>query len=208
MKQNKIFRVLIYVRGFRGGRILELSDEKIINLCLQNDIDGFNSLYSKYEKYIYRLCYYYTNSKEDSLDLLQDIYIKIYKAISTFDNKRPLIPWIKKISINTCQNYIRDNKNNLGNKALSNNIDIINLQSNSDIEDIVEFIDTKKALVDAIRLLPEDIKSVVILRHVENLSYKEISEYMSIPIGTVKTYLFRGRKQIKDYLKKEGIWEV
>ncbi|WP_243098140.1 RNA polymerase sigma factor [Serpentinicella alkaliphila] len=187
---------------------MELSDEKIINLCLQNDIDGFNSLYSKYEKYIYRLCYYYTNSKEDSLDLLQDIYIKIYKAISTFDNKRPLIPWIKKISINTCQNYIRDNKNNLGNKALSNNIDIINLQSNSDIEDIVEFIDTKKALVDAIRLLPEDIKSVVILRHVENLSYKEISEYMSIPIGTVKTYLFRGRKQIKDYLKKEGIWEV
>ena len=186
---------------------MEFSDEKIIYLCQQNDVNGFNSLYSKYEKYIYRLCYYYTNSKEDSLDLLQEIYIKIYKSISGFDNKRPLIPWIKRISINTCQNYIRDNKNGITNKALSN-LDAINLQSSSDTEGIVEFIDTKKALSDAIRLLPDDIKSVVVLRHIENLSYKEISEFMAIPIGTVKTYLFRGRKQIKDYLKKEGIWEV
>ena len=186
---------------------MEFSDEKIIYLCRQNDLDGFNYLYTKYEKYIYRLCYYYTNSKEDSLDLLQEIYIKIYKSISSFDDKRPLIPWIKRISINTCQNYIRDNKNSITNKP-STDVDAINLQSASDVEGIVEFIDTKKALSDAIRVLPDEIKSVIILRHIENLSYKEISEFMAIPIGTVKTYLFRGRKQIKDYLKKEGIWEV
>jgi len=189
---------------------LEFSDEKIVALCKLNDIHGFDSLYTKYEKYIYKLCYYYTNSKEDSLDLLQDIYIKLYKSINNFDESKPLIPWIKRISINTCQNYLRDNKNVISasrNSRLPDDITNNNFSLYT-VEDEVNFNNTKHAINSAIKDLPNEYKSVIVLRHVECLSYKEISEYTSIPIGTVKTYLYRGRKLIKEYLKKEGIWEV
>lgn len=137
--------------------------------------------------------------------------MKIYKSIYNFDEIKPLIPWIKRITINTCQNYLRDNKNKLtsSNPSVCSEIDIAYLVTSApSVEEEIEYFDTKKILERAIKQLPSDIKSVVILRHIEGLSYKEISEFVYMPIGTVKTYLFRGRKMIKDILINEGIWEV
>lgn len=182
---------------------MEISDKKLVTLCQNNTREGFELLYSKYQSYIYRFCYYYTHSKEDALDLLQEVYIKIYKSISSFEKDKPLSPWIKKITINTCHNYARDNK------LTTIPLDPSSSYSSEDnVEEKIAYETTKELLQASIRQLPHEIKSVVILRHVENMSYQEISKYLSIPIGTVKTHLFRGRRILKDQLKKQGVWEV
>lgn len=82
------------------------------------------------------------------------------------------------------------------------------LASESNVEEEMDYRSTKDALEMAIKELPNTIKSVVILRHIENMNYNQISDFLSIPIGTVKTYLFRGRTMLKAKLKKAGVWEV
>ncbi|SES64019.1 RNA polymerase sigma-70 factor, ECF subfamily [Natronincola peptidivorans] len=191
---------------------MEICDEKLVDLCKSKDMKGFELLYSKYEKYIYSLCYYYTNSKEDSLDLLQEIYIKIYKSINSFDTSKSLLPWLKRITINTCLNYIRDKKNPTASLNVSLNDKTTDYQEiipdPNTVEKEIDFLSTKQLLKKSIEGLPDEMKSVVILRHVEDMSYQAISDVLSLPVGTVKTYLFRGRRLLKESLKKQGVWEV
>ncbi|MDF2546686.1 MAG: polymerase, sigma-24 subunit, subfamily [Anaerosolibacter sp.] len=184
------------------------TDENLINLCKNNKREGYDLLFQKYEKYIYRLCYYYTHSKEDSLDLLQEVYIRIYKGIQHFDGNRPLLPWLKTITVNVCLNNLRKQKisTQFINDEGSSPIDLI--ASTSNVEAEIAYLDTKQSVVKGIQELPEDMKTAIILRHVEEMSYQQIGEIMNLPIGTVKTYLFRGRKLLKDKLKDAGVWEV
>lgn len=190
---------------------MEISDERLIRLCKANNREGHELFYKKYEKYIYRLCYYYTHSKEDTLDLMQEVYLKIFRAFHSFQEGKPILPWIKRITVNTCLNFIRSQDG----KKLSLNTSFgqegfleDTIAASTDVAEEVSTLDTKNILIRAIGQLPGDMKTAVILRHVENMSYNEIGEVMDLPIGTVKTYLFRGRKILMDTLKKEGIWEV
>lgn len=196
----------------KGGIHLEVSEKKLIKMCKDKKAEGFDLLTKKYEKYIYTICYYYTSSREDTLDLLQEIYIKLYRSIGQFDERYSILPWIKKITINTYLNFIRYKRDNM--TSLS---DIINddgtttldlISSTSEIEDEISYKYTKNLIEDMIRLLPHEIRMAVILRHFDGMSYDEIATIMHCPIGTVKTHLFRGRKILKDKLKAEGIWEV
>ncbi|HZJ57132.1 MAG TPA: RNA polymerase sigma factor [Clostridia bacterium] len=186
-------------------------EAKIIKLCKGNKREGYNLLYEKYEAYIYSLCFRYTRSKEDSLDLLQDVYLKIYQGMPRFKEGRNLLPWIRKITINTCLNFVTRRRDNA--LSLSMQID----ENENTLEDIIpshtsvvdEFLSirAKKILKSAILGLPKDMKMAIILRHMEAMSYREIAKAMSIPIGTVKTLLFRGRKILKGQLMAQGVWE-
>ncbi len=192
---------------------MELPEQKIIKLCKKNKREGFELLFKKYEKYIYTICYSYTYSQQDALDLVQDIFLRIYRNFEKVDEKKPVLPWIKKITVNTCINFKRDNKN----KALelsihSNNEGEKNLEdtvADSGLtEDEVIYLDTRKVLEESIMELPKEVKMAVLLRHIKGLSYNEISELMECPVGTVKTYIFRGKRLLKDSLLRKGVWEV
>ena len=157
--------VYSYRGRLEGGMALEISDEKLVGLCQENKIEGFDLLYSKYQSYIYRLCYYYTHSKEDALDLLQEVYIKIYKSIASFEKGKPLTPWIKKITINTCHNFA------INKKITTIPLDTTSLlPSDDNVENRMAYKTTKELLETSISQLPHELKSVVLLRHVENMS--------------------------------------
>lgn len=193
---------------------MEVTDQSIIKLCKKKKREGFDLLFRKYEKYIYGICYNFTYSTEDALDLVQDVFIRIFKASERMDEKKPLIPWIKKITVNTCLNFKRDNSSKAGDVSISLSINdgsgtIEDLISDStDTESSVMYTDTKKVLEESIAQLPDEVKMAVILRHIKGLSYNEIASTMDCPVGTVKTYIFRGRKLLKDKLIQKGIWEV
>jgi RNA polymerase sigma-70 factor (ECF subfamily) len=191
---------------------LETSDKKLISLCKAKKRDGFIILFQKYEKFIYKICYHYTVSREDALDLLQEVYIKLYKSIDRFNENQPILPWLKKITVNTCLNFIRGRKE----KTVSLNSETDDgespiealVASSANVEDQISYMNTKKLLEDTIQELPQEMRMAVILRHIEGMSYDEIARAMSCPVGTVKTYLFRGRRLLKDKLQSAGVWEV
>ncbi len=192
---------------------MKASDQELLKMCSKNKREGYELLVKKYQNYIYKICFYYTASKEDALDLLQEIFFKICKSIDRFDNKKPLLPWIKKITVNTCINFVKQNKQN----PVSLNTPINDgeeetilhtLSSNESTENDVVYNDTRKLIEESIRELPYEIRIAVILRHVKGMSYSEIGELMSCPMGTVKTHIYRGRTLLKNILKSKGVWEI
>lgn len=194
------------------GVALEVTDKELVNLCKRKNREGYDLLIQKYERYIYKICYFYAPSRDDSLDLVQEIYMKIIKSLDSFDEDRALLPWIKKITVNTCINFLK--KNNTDNISLNESIIPedepleLKLASSDNTESRLIYQDTKIIVENSIRELPYEMRMAIILRHIKGYSYKAIGELMSCPEGTVKTYIHRGRNILKENLIKKGIWEV
>lgn len=186
-------------------------NSKLVLQCKKNNEKALNTLLSTYEKYIYTICYNYTHSREDALDLVQDIYIKILKGIQQFDEARPLLPWIKKITVNTCINFNQKKRQTVSLDEIMTDDgrtlkDAIASQFN--LEDFILFQDTNKTINEAIHDIEEKYRLPLILRHKHEMSYEEMSTYLNLPLNTVKTNLFRGRKILKEQLTQKGIWGV
>lgn len=191
---------------------MQVLEGKIITQCKQNNREGYNALFQKYEGYIYTICYHYTHSQEDALDLVQEVFIGIYKGMAKFEEGKPLIPWIKRITVNTCLNYLRGKK--FTTVSLEQSVNYENTMRETavadsvNIENTVMLAQTREVLEEAIAVLPPNMKMAVILRHINGMSYEEISNAMSVPIGTIKTYLYRGRSILREKLQKYGVWEA
>lgn len=187
-----------------------MNEKQILLLCSKGNREGFDRLFRKYNKYLYYICFGYLKNNEITLDILQDVFIKIYKAFPTYDMSRSFVPWLKKIAINTCLNYLSRNKDrhNLSIDYEDDSILSNVVVSTDNVEKDVLQRESKKQIMEAIYQLPDDMQNVFILKHIEGLSYKEISNLTGYSEGTIKTWVYRARNMIKDCLIKSGICEV
>jgi RNA polymerase sigma-70 factor (ECF subfamily) len=198
----KLFQILcVFIDVSKGGSSMNI-DKSIIQRCKKNDKDAFAQLFKFYQNYLFKLCFSYVQSEQIALELMQEIYIKLYKNINQFDDKYPFHPWIRRVAVNTCINEKR--KNTLTCLPLDNGEDALSLEeqlaSTEDTQQEVESNEMKLIIKKHIDSLPEKQRMVVILRYYEDLSYEEISELMKIPLGTVKTDLYRAKNALKDRL--------
>lgn len=188
---------------------MDSSEVKLIRQCKKQNKEALNEIYIKYQKYIYSICYNYTHSKEDSLDLLHDVFIKILKNIQNFDEKRPLLPWIKRITVNTCINFKRKKKASVSlDQVMTDDGQTLKdaIASQFNLENYILFQDASNIIKEEIAKIEDKYRLPLILRHQHNMSYEEISTYMDIPLGTIKTNIFRGRKLLKEQLTNKGLW--
>lgn len=188
---------------------MDSTDVKLIRLCKKNNKEALNSLYLKYEKYIYSICYNYTHSKEDALDLLQDVFIKILKSIKSFDESRPILPWIKRITVNTCINFKRKIKETISlDQVITDDGQTLKeaIASQFNLENFILFQNTSEIINEEIAAIEDRFRLPLILRHKHQMSYEEISTYTELPLGTVKTNIYRGRKLLKERLQARGLW--
>jgi RNA polymerase sigma-70 factor (ECF subfamily) len=186
-------------------------DVKLIKLCKKNNKEALNSLYIKYEKYIYTICYNYTHSREDSLDLVQEVFIKILKNIVKFDENRPLLPWIKRITINTCLNFKRQKKPIISlDEVVTDSGQLLKdaIASQFNLEDFILFQDTSEIINEEIAKIEDRFRMPLILRHKHEMTYEEIASALEVPLGTVKTNIYRARKLLKERLTQRGLWGV
>lgn len=186
-----------------GGDILDI-DKNLISRCKKYDKSALIELFEIYEKYLYKLCYSYTQSEPDALDLVQEIYIKIFNNINKFDESMPFHPWLRRISINTCLNFKRTIKSNVISLNEDFNKDFTledTIASNFNVEDEIEKIDLKRIIKENLKTLPENYRLAIILRYYENLSYAEIAELICKPLGTVKTEIYRAKSLLKKKLE-------
>ncbi len=180
--------------------IINASDEDLVVHTLKNK-DFFAYLIERYEaklaSYIKRISGF---NKEDVQDILQNVFIKVYTNLNSFDKSLKFSSWIYRITHNEVISLYRKNKN-------KNNIDIEDsvLQSIvSDTEDIEKILDTKeqiKNVKEALKDLDIKYKEVLVLRFVEDKSYDEISDILKKPPGTVATLINRAKLKLKEKLK-------
>lgn len=184
-------------------------DMAIIKKCKKNDKASLVYLFHQYEKYLYHIGYSYTQNEQDALDLVQEIYIKVFNNLSRFDEKYPFHPWIRRIAVNTCLNFKRDKKSNVISLNYEIDEDITlgdKIASDEDIENDIISLDVKEILMKHVKELPEQYRLIITLRYYEDLSYNEIAALLGKPLGTVKTDLYRAKALLKK--KLEGTLEV
>ena len=180
-------------------------DKKLIIKCKKYDKLSFKELFQMYEKYLYCLCYNYTQNQQDALDLVQEIYIKVFNNINKFDDSMPFHPWIRRISVNTCLNFRRTIKNNIISLNQSINEEEGTLEdvllADDQVEDEILNLEIKDIIKTNLKEIPEKYRIVIVLRYYENLDYNEIAQLLNKPLGTVKTELYRAKAILKDKLK-------
>ena len=194
---------------------MEVSDITILKIYSRDKHKGLELLYERYKKYIYGIAANYAGSREDALDITQEVFISVFKNLDRFKEGFSLLPWLRRITVNKCLNHITNKKavNAKGMISLNQTNEEGDemqslLRSDENTESEVLLKDTKKTLEKAIRLLPDRERMAVILRHMKGMKYEEIASIMDLPIGTVKTFLYRARTTIREKLVNDGVWEV
>lgn len=169
---------------------MDSSDAGILKLYKKNKHQALELLYERYKKYVYTIAYHYTGSQEDALDLTQEVFISIFKSLDQFNTSFSLLPWVKRITINKCLNFLRDRKEAQSlNETVESNCsesgtplqDLI--RSPEDTESLTLYRDTRESLNKAINNLPSQERMAVILRHMKGMKYEEIARIMELPPG-------------------------
>lgn len=189
----------------------------LIRHCKNNDEYAYNQLISQYEAYLYRICYDYTRNKEDALDMMQEIYIKIFRGLKTFNEELPLLPWLKRVAINTLINNSKKNRLNetsldgswAENENLTGSIPPeLYLSTKNRIEDEVINNDTQSIVDQLISELPEPYRLALTMRYHEEMSYEQIASLLSQPLNTVKSNVYRARKVLRQKMQACDLLEV
>jgi len=176
-------------------------DHELVSKAKEGDMTAFESLVRKYQKSIYAFCHRMTGEHQSADDLSQETFVKAYVSLHRFKDGMDFFPWIRKIALNSSLNYIKTRKREepLGAREVH-----IEADSRSLHQELPQNKLQRKLIEDkfnrALEALPVEQKSLFILRVLENLSYKEISELLKIPIGTVMSRLSRTRKKLKTML--------
>ncbi|SNT13977.1 RNA polymerase, sigma subunit, ECF family [Anaerovirgula multivorans] len=175
------------------------------NTQLETIEDVQHILYKLYYKEVFKTAYYIIKDKELAKDLVNEAYIKAYEKIDTLNDANKFKQWVCVIAANLAKNHIRKHSKIV--QIDHEYMEVINASSENP-EDIVfnemAVAETKEQVKKAIERLNADYKEVIILRYYHNFSYQEISQFLLLKEGTVKTRLRRAKGQLYKLLKKEG----
>ena len=181
------------------------NDSVLIERVKNGDKGAFNFLVNKYYPRVYASLYSYTKSKEDSEDLAQQTFLKVWQQIESFRGDSAFFTWIYRIAINLAKNHFVSS----GYKKQKVNTSIehaeIEISSYENIEAVLMHDQSMKQIKEFINNMPESLKTAFTLRESEGKSYEEISLITEAPIGTVRSRIFRARESIIDYMQKELI---
>jgi len=193
-----------------------LEDRHLVNQVLHGDRHAFKTIVKNTENLVAQIIFKMIDNPEDRRDLAQDVYLKVYKSLPGFRFGSKLSTWIGQVAYNTCLDHLQKKKLFLPG-------DLHQEKWDEEPEGFVHDFFIKKAvgetdllrkersqiLKQEIESLPPVYKTLIFLFHQEEMSYEEITRITGLPEGTVKSYLFRARKTLKDHLlatyKKEDL---
>jgi RNA polymerase sigma-70 factor (ECF subfamily) len=195
-----------------------LTDHSLVEKVLSGDTNTFSIIISNTERLVAQIVFKMITNDEDKKDIAQDIYLKAYQKLATFNFHSKLSTWIGQIAYNTCLNHLEKKKlilldsfytdDETDNEKFEKLNNDINSQNN---ETEILFLNTElsQILKNETDKLSPLYKTLITLFHSEELSYSEIAQITELPEGTIKNYLFRARKMLRTNLlqnyKKEEL---
>lgn len=172
---------------------------------------AFQSLIVEYQRLVSHIVFRMISNQADQEDICQDVFVKVYQNLKEFQFESKLSTWIAKITYNTCINFLEKKRTPLFDDLTSEGHSLDNcsadhtLQDESAVQNDLSF-----RLRAEIERMPVHFRTILTLYHLDEMSYNEISEIMHLPEGTVKSYLFRARRLLKEKLlskyQKEELW--
>lgn len=183
-------------------------DQQLVERVQRGDKQAFNLLVTKYQRKLARLVSQFVRDSSAVEDVTQEAFIKAYKALSTFRGESAFYTWLYRIGINTAKNYLVSQ----GRRAPTtvsgfDNEDAENFEDGGKLREIntpeSELMSKQIAQTvnQTLNALPEELRTAIVLREIDGLSYEEIASVMNCPIGTVRSRIFRAREAISEELR-------
>ncbi|MCH8842228.1 MAG: sigma-70 family RNA polymerase sigma factor [SAR324 cluster bacterium] len=184
-------------------------DRELITSMKDGDQSAFPQLVSKYQRQVYNHCQRMVNDEEESYDLTQEVFLRVFRNIKNYQHNYSFYTWLYRITVNCCIDYLRKKKRKPATVSLSQGYrnDRNEPGRDQDYPD-TKFVPDKTALNrelnqvlnDAIGKLSEKLRVIIVLKEIEGFSYDEIAEILVCSRGTVKSRLFRARERLKELL--------
>jgi RNA polymerase sigma-70 factor (ECF subfamily) len=189
---------------------LDNDDYKLIRQCLKGRKEAFGGLVDKYHRRVYNLAFRLTSNPERAKDISQEAFIRVYRSLDKYNPKFKFSSWLLKTVSNLCIDYHRSKphqtaslENILQSGAEGAILEEPGTRTSTEeaLEERLESMELQELIREGIDLQPIDYKAVVVLRHIQNFSHKDISGILNLPMGTIKARIFRARKLLKNYLE-------
>jgi len=179
---------------------VNLEETEMISRCQQGDQEALKEIFDKYHKKVYRIAYGVVRQREEALDIVQEVFIKLFHSIKNFKGRSHFYTYLYRMVMNTAIDHARKT----GKQAISSLDQEGSFQPSDDLEKGPERILLQKELEERVKSamdkLPAEQRAALIFRDVEGLSYQEMAEAMGCSIGTVMSRLHYGRKRIQELL--------
>ncbi|MDE2052890.1 MAG: RNA polymerase sigma factor RpoE [Gammaproteobacteria bacterium] len=186
----------------------DVSDLSLVRRVQRGDKGAFDALVLKYQHKLVKLVMRYVRNPAEAEDIAQEAFIKAYRALPQFRGDSAFYTWLYRIAINTAKNAVVSRDRN----PVEYDLDRSNTDESYDMQGRMKDSETPEGLVltdeirstvnAAIDALPEDLRTAIVLRELEGLSYEEIAEAMACPVGPVRSRIFRAREAIDRRLRE------
>lgn len=178
--------------------LADLSDEEVVKLVVGGNVDAYAVIVQRYQSKLSAYGHRFLSQREDIEDQVQEIFIKAYRNLASFDPARRFSPWIYRVAHNTFVNALRSRQRHP--VILFDTDAFLPHTSSSHPESDLDQVETRRLLERGIKQLDTKYREPMILFYFEDLSYQDISEIMRIPVSTVGVRISRGRSQLRRQL--------
>lgn len=187
---------------------MALTDEELVARSIEGDQDSFNQLIVRWERPIYGLAYRVIGREEDARDVVQETFLRAFRALPGFKGQAKFSSWLYRIALNLCRDWIRRQKRTPI-VAAPEGIDIIELAAEQGPVESIETLVARKQLsetvAEAMQHLPEEQRTAIILKEYHGLTFQEIADLQGCPLSTVKTRLYQGLSVLRRRLEQQGM---
>jgi RNA polymerase sigma-70 factor (ECF subfamily) len=165
---------------------------------------AFSVIFRTYFPRCHRLAWALLGNRDEALDVTQNAFIKVYRARDRVDSSRPLFPWLRAIVVSECRMHNRSAQRR------RQRTEVLARQPESWIKPHRSHVDSDDAVLvrHALDQLPAEDRELIVLKHLEGLSYADIGEILGIPAGTVMSRLFHARRRLREALVRLGVGDV
>ena len=179
------------------------SIDAVIQRCLAGDQDAWSQIVRQHWRKVFNIAYKFTGKHDEAEDLTQDVFLKIFKSLHTFDRRANFQTWLVSVSRNLCIDHYRSVRKER--ETIDRDVDAGELTPAASTKSpfaALEQRDRVELLKKALDQLPPTLRSAVLLRDIQELSYQEIADRLRLPEGTVKSRINRGRTELARQIRR------
>jgi RNA polymerase sigma-70 factor (ECF subfamily) len=181
--------------------------ETLIQRCLSGDQYAWELIVRQYWRKVFNVAYKFVGKHDAAEDLAQDIFLKVFKSLGTFDRRANFQTWLISVSRNLCIDHYRSVRKER--ETIDRDVDANALTPASTEPTPVALLEQRDRVTllrNALAELPDTLRTAVLMRDIQEMSYQEIADTLHLPEGTVKSRINRGRTELARHVKKQGAY--
>jgi RNA polymerase sigma-70 factor (ECF subfamily) len=174
-----------------------IEPDALIERCLQGDQQAWEQIVRQHWRRVFNVAYKFVGRHDEAEDLTQDVFLKVFKSLATFDRRANFQTWLVSVSRNLCIDHyrsVRKERETIDRDVNAADLSPVSVEVSAHVA--LERHDLAQELRRALQQLPETLRTAVVMRDIQELSYQEIADQLGLPEGTVKSRINRGRHEL------------